>query len=125
MNAKLFLAVLIALTCTGCVHQSLFNWGSYEASLYRYYKNPETRQSYKNSLQSALENGERTGRTAPGLNAELGFLYWEEGHVVQAREYFIREIELFPESSEFIKKYIGDYDESIDESDQGPVNGNR
>jgi hypothetical protein len=57
-------------------------------------------------LVAALRNGEASNRVAPGLNAELGYLYMEEGRTAEAIQYFEAEKRLFPEAQQFMDGVI-------------------
>lgn len=115
LNLKSISVITLAsLTCACATNQPRFEWGTYENSLYQYYRTPETRAAYEESLVKAIEKGERTQRVAPGLNAELGYLHWENGNYEQAREYFLREAELFPESRQFLNAYLGGEQAHVD-----------
>lgn len=107
MKKKLIAAGLIACGLAACAAPSRFEWGNYENGLYQYYRDPENRANYERSLVRAIERGDATDRTAPGLNAELGFLYLEQGETVLAEQHFRREIELFPESRSFLERFLG------------------
>lgn len=94
------------LAVSACAPASRFEWGSYENTLYAYSKAPEAREAYKNSLIEALRNGSTSDRVAPGLNAELGYLFMEEGLTDEAVRYFEAEKRLFPESRQFMDGVI-------------------
>lgn len=96
--------VLLAIIATGCAPNTTtrFAWGDYEDSLYRYYKAPSELDSYREALREAIEDGEMDGRLAPGLYAELGYTYLEQGDVATARELFEFEMQNFPESRFFL-----------------------
>ncbi|WP_370650350.1 DUF4810 domain-containing protein [Brevundimonas sp.] len=94
------------LAVSACAPASRFEWGTYENTLYAYSKTPEAKEAYRNSLIAALRNGEASNRVAPGLNAELGYLYMEEGRTAEAIQYFEAEKRLFPESQRFMDGVI-------------------
>ena len=85
-----------------CQPATRFEWGSYEPSLYAYYKSPSDRAQYQVALVSAIEKGRKTGKVAPGLCAELGYLQMEDGKFMEARQSFDEEIRFFPESRSFL-----------------------
>lgn len=103
--SKLVLVGMV-LGVSACAPTSRFEWGTYENALYAYSKTPEAKEAYRNSLVSALRNGEASNRVAPGLNAELGYLYMEEGRTAEAIRYFETEKRLFPESGHFMDGVI-------------------
>lgn len=103
---KLILGAAALTTVAACAPQSRFEWGNYENSLYALYQNPDAADGYEQSLRRAIARGDETDRVAPGLNAELGYLLHEQGRHAEAREYFLRERELFPESATFMNRYL-------------------
>lgn len=103
--SKLLLAGLM-LGVSACAPASRFEWGTYENTLYAYSKAPQAREAYRNSLLAALRSGEASNRVAPGLNAELGYLYMEDGRPAEAIQYFEAEKRLFPESQRFMDGVI-------------------
>jgi hypothetical protein len=96
------LCVIAALGTAGCAPQSRFEWGSYEPSLYDYYKNPGDRAQYEKSLTLAIASGRKSNKIAPGLCAELGYMKLEDGNVAEAQSSFDEEMRLFPESRPFL-----------------------
>lgn len=99
---KLAAVVMVAATAAGCAQQSRFVWGNYENSLYTYYKSPDQRAQYEASLVKAIDLGRKTGKIAPGLCAELGYLQLENGNLLEAQKDFAEEMTLFPESRPFL-----------------------
>lgn len=83
-----------------------FDWGNYESALYTYAKKPETRADYKAALQNAVERGRASNKVAPGLLAELGYLYMEDGDTAHAVALFEEEMTLFPESRAFLSGIV-------------------
>jgi hypothetical protein len=99
-------AVLLAAALGACQPATRFEWGSYEPSLYAYYKDTAQRTQYRQALVSAIAAGTKSNKVAPGLHAELGYLYMEDGNFAEARVNFEREIVLFPESRLFLQGVI-------------------
>ncbi len=93
-----FLAIIVA----SCAPTTRFAWGDYENSLYRYYKDPAELASYREALTEAIEDGNTTGRLAPGLYAELGYTYLQQGDMAVANGFFEAEMTNFPESRPFL-----------------------
>lgn len=102
---KLALVGVISLI-SACAPVSRFEWGTYENTLYALSKTPNAREAYKSSLVAAIRRGESTNRVAPGLNAELGYLFMEDGQTAEAIQYFETEKLLFPESGIFMDGVI-------------------
>lgn len=74
MFKKSYMLLAAALTVTGCATPPRFEYGAYENSLYVYYKKPDTADKFEIALENAIKKGETSGRLAPGLYAELGYL---------------------------------------------------
>jgi len=94
------------LGLTQCAPATRFSWGDYESSLYLYYKSPSEREVYKKALTEAIERGRQRNDIAPGLLAELGYLYLEDGDMVRATTLFREEMQRFPESRPFLTRII-------------------
>jgi hypothetical protein len=108
---KLSKFILVAMAASslslgGCATASRFEWGSYDASLYAYSKNPAQRPDFELALKKAIEAGDKTGRVAPGMHAELGYLYLDQGDRNAAGLEFAAEMRAFPESRSFLQKYV-------------------
>jgi hypothetical protein len=64
-------------------------------------------------LEEDISRSQAEGkRVAPGVHAHLGFLYYSQGDVPAAREQFLNERKLFPESATFIDGIIKRMDKS-------------
>ncbi|RYG88904.1 MAG: DUF4810 domain-containing protein [Alphaproteobacteria bacterium] len=99
-------ALATSLGVTACAPASLFEWGTYEQSLYAYSENPENREVYQLSLEQAIERGRSRNAVAPGLLAELGYLHMEAGEKAEAVKCFEEERERFPESAPLMNRVI-------------------
>lgn len=95
---KLLLAVAFVLLLPGCA-QRQYDWNNYDASLYRYYKEPNSAQEFRVSMETHLKDLEAKNlRPAPGLYAEVGTLYLESGDRITAATYYRKERNAWPES---------------------------
>lgn len=104
---KGFVALALgAALLAGCAPPTRFEWGGYQESLYLYAKAPDQRDAYRQSLEAAIDQGKKTNRLAPGLQAELGYLYLEEGDKARAIGLFQDEMTQFPESKPFMTDLI-------------------
>ena len=101
------IAGLCLASLCACVAPPTFEYGAYEGSLYSYYKKPETRERFRESLEKAIEKGEKEDRLAPGLYAELGYLHLQDGDEETAIAMFEREAAAFPESRHFMTAING------------------
>lgn len=100
---------LTALVCLGVFASAcagpapLYSWGRYESILWEGYQaqgDPATHVTQlEEDVQKALAEGKRV---PPGVHAHIGFLRFASGDLPAAREHFLKERELFPESAVFI-----------------------
>ncbi len=98
---SLFVSVTLLASCT-TPSPSGFYWGRYPQTLYAYKKKPSptTRMQHQNELMRLIDyaNSHNT-RVPPGVYAELGKLYLDQGDEVIAFNYFQKEQQLYPESA--------------------------
>ena len=97
---------LTSLVCVilGC-QQTLYDWGTYELSVFRMYSSREDFSPAKeiDKLQAEVERSQRRGRLIPpGKMAHLGYLYLLVGDSSSAQDCFELEKVLFPESEHFM-----------------------
>lgn len=91
----LLLGCIILVGTTGCT-KTIYNWHSYESSLYQYYKNPDSIHDYAESLSELVKND---NHIPPGLYAEYGYILYIMGKSNEALSYFQKEKETWPEST--------------------------
>lgn len=95
---RLLLVVAVLVMLPGCA-QRLYEWNNYDAGLYRYYKEPNSAEGFRTSMEAHLKTlEERKLRPAPGLYAEIGTLYLERGDRLTAASYYQKERDAWPES---------------------------
>ena len=84
----------------------LYDWGIYEPLLWEGYRAESEDADPASQLARLEEDVQRIvasgGRVPPGVYAHLGFLQFSTGDAAAAREHFLEERELFPESAVFI-----------------------
>jgi len=98
---------LLTLVLTACQPRSLYDWGSYNAAVHRFYNNQDTYQNDVEVRRLALElSTAKPERIPPGKSAHLGYLYTLQGDSTTAEKYFTLEKELFPESAVFMDRVI-------------------
>lgn len=98
-------AGLLALLLTGCQGGPLYEWGSYEDSVYRVCEQPdgfETQAEIERMEALVAKANESERGVPPGIHAHLGYLYYTIGDVDSAAAAFESEKELYPESVVFI-----------------------
>jgi hypothetical protein len=103
------LVVALALMLCACVTRpaAKYDWGTYDPSLYTYYKDPAKASELMAALQSII-NGANTGRGAvpPGVYAEYGYLQLQQGKAQEAVASFQAEEQRWPESKAFMDRMI-------------------
>jgi len=77
----------------------MYQWGGYDAMLYQSYKNPEKVIALRAGLESHIAQMELSKqKVAPGLYAELGTIYLQEGDSTKAVAMYTKERDAWPES---------------------------
>ena len=100
--------VMALLALAGCAASpSKYDWGSYNDSLYAYYKDPTKASELIVSLQAIID-GVKAGHGAvpPGVFAEYGYLKLQQGKAPEAVASFRQEEQLWPESKVFMDRMI-------------------
>ena len=107
--------LLLCIACsliTGCATSSMYEWGDYEKDLYLYYKDPENLDEYMDALQEIVSDSEKADKVPPGMYAEFGYILYEQGRIADAKGYFQKEKDRWPESALFMDMAIGNLTES-------------
>lgn len=113
MRARLLLVVTLLPGAMGC-QRTLYDWGSYERSVFAMYSSREDFSAAKeiDRLQAEVERTEQKGLAIPpGKMAHLGYLYLMAGDSERAGGCFEKERELFPESEHFMAFLLGQLQE--------------
>ena len=107
-----FIVGSLLFIITGCSSgpKPLYNYGEYSESYYNYVKNEnqETLLELQKSISLAIENTDEStsGRVAPGLYANLGYIYLKQNKPKEAIENFKKEKSIYPESTKFMDMLI-------------------
>lgn len=115
MNRKylnLMFVLSAILLMAGCASQpkALYMYGDYSSRYYMSKKEP-TQQSaleLQKSIEYAIENAGQSSsnRVAPGMYANLGYIYLKSGNNQKAIENFEKEKAAYPESTHFMNRMI-------------------
>lgn len=91
---------LLLLLLSGCAtYGDLYSWGRYEKDLFNYYHEPSLKEEViRDHAEFVLRIHERGEKPAPGLLAEAGTFYLQEGDVESAIRFYRLEYEVWPES---------------------------
>lgn len=92
----------------GCVQvsESGYYWGDYSHSYYSYLQSPspESQAEHKETLIDIIDTSATNNLKIPsGIYAELGLIEYHANNQKQAKIYFDKEIELYPESTVLIR----------------------
>jgi hypothetical protein len=104
----LLIAPALALSLAGCVtnHQR-YEWGTYDPSLYAYYKDPTKEAALAESLAAIISTADSNhAQVPPGIYAEYGYLQLQEGKYSAAVDLFKQEEAHWPESKVFMDRMI-------------------
>jgi hypothetical protein len=104
------LGALSLMLVAGCATrpQPLYNWGSYQPSVYQYLKGDGAEVTQQISkLESELQETKVAGmRVPPGLHGHLALLYNLAGDANAARKHLELERQLFPESGPYLDRLL-------------------
>lgn len=114
---------VLALVLLGCSTTN-YHWGSYEKSLYRYYKNPASVEELGEALGEVIEEGEAKGSVPPGIYAEYGQVLLTIGKAQAAIIYFEKEKNVWPESSMLMDNMIDFAKASVEKESEQETNRN-
>ncbi|MEE2730793.1 MAG: DUF4810 domain-containing protein [Pseudomonadota bacterium] len=111
MKLKLLACCLVLASLTGCVapqpSPTGFYWGNYSKYFYEYKKNPneQTLKMYKLTLEKIIKESDvnPNRKVPPGIYAELGNIYLQQGNKDEALKWFQQEQIHYPESALFMK----------------------
>lgn len=102
-------AVLLLSACSSGP-KPLYNYGDYSEDYYAAKKNVSEESALKlqQSIEYAIENASESssGRVAPGMYANLGYIYLKNGKNLEAILYFEKEKSIYPESAHFMDRMI-------------------
>lgn len=102
--------LLMAFMSACSSHKPLYNYGDYSESYYDLKKTPgeESTLAYQKALEEAIEKVDesRSNRVAPGMYANLGYLYLKANQRDKAIELFTKEKSIYPEAAFFMDRMI-------------------
>ena len=98
----------------------MYNWSDYNFRTYKYIKDSDEKANnnliieYQKIIDSYESNSNwRFYRTIPppGIYADLGYLYIENGLLSEGKTLLLKEIENYPESKVFLQRLINELDQ--------------
>jgi len=113
-NKKIRFLVLISfiLLLSGCqqVQKPLYVWNDYFEVSTDYGINGENKKytkKYMSTLKKIIDESKKNKqRVAPGIYAEYAEVLFKTNHKKEAKQYFLLEKKIYPESSKFIDSII-------------------
>jgi hypothetical protein len=106
VKARLVLALLPLIT-VGCATSSLYEWGDYEADMYKAYKSPDDEVEFEETLVVMMNRAQKKGtRVPPGIYAEYAYQLFEENKLGEAIVYLQKESDAWPESTALMVRLI-------------------
>lgn len=108
---KISTIIVFLAFLSGCssVSQGGYYWGDYSSTYFSLVKdrNADTVSRRVVALEDIVsKSADRDIRVPPGIHAELGMLYAEEGREAEGFAQFEREVALYPEAKPFIERLI-------------------
>ena len=111
------LLLIVIMFFTGCAVQK-YSWNNYDNVLYQHYKDPTQSEIYIEQLKNIVQEAELSDNVPPGIYAEYGYTFFERGQYNDAKIYFQKEYDKWPESRVFMTKIIKTTDGNIEKSIQ-------
>jgi len=106
-TASTLIASVATLLCGCATTHDKYDWGSYDHSLYVYYKDPATAGDLLQGLDALIKNADSTKAVVPpGIYAEYGYLLLQQGKSKEAVGAFQQEETRWPESKVFMDRMI-------------------
>lgn len=95
----------------GCAVQNKYNWNGYDKGLYDAYKDPSQIKPLQIKMQETVNLTEQQKqKVPPGMYAELGTLFLQEGLSDTAKMYYSKERDSWPESKTLMDLLIKNLD---------------
>jgi hypothetical protein len=111
MKLRTIFVLILVFTLGGCATPGVkYYWGNYSETLYTLKAKPsaEAEQRHIDELLKIISKSDEKGfRVPPGVQAELGFRYAQQGDAEKASGHFQAELAAYPESRLFIEKMQG------------------
>lgn len=106
---KFYLTILLLSTftligCSSSDNQSLYYWGDYQENIYKTLNatNSDPKEQIITLEKIVTVASSKNSAVPPGLYANLGLLYIQDGRISEAKAYFDKERALYPESATYM-----------------------
>lgn len=113
-TSKTLLVGFFALLLCGCgTTKTLYSWYDYDSTVHAYTKThtPKSEQALMDTYEKLINKPGGTRNTIqPGICAEYGYLLLKMGKREEGLTLLNKEVELYPESTVFIKRIIKQFE---------------
>ena len=112
MNKIIYLFFILLIAA--CTQPPMYYWEDYSKTLYKYKKDLtlEMLDKHKTELLEIISKSNEKGlRIPPGINAELGYIFFLQEQYDQAIVYLKKEKLTYPESTKFIDDLLQNLNE--------------
>lgn len=109
MKKTLLLVLILIIQGCSSNKETMYEWGSYEDLIYKNYSHPEKFSPNEciTKLTADYEIAKSKNKAIPpGYYAQLGIFYYQDGKPDLAEKSLSTEMEIFPESKQFMIRLI-------------------
>ncbi|WP_188151996.1 DUF4810 domain-containing protein [Teredinibacter waterburyi] len=106
-NNRIVFLIIGLLLLSGCGATTQYKWGNYEKNMFDYYHQPSRKDKVISDHLNMVANPPINGqKLAPGMFAEAGTFYLEQGDLAKAIEMYQLERAAWPESTKLMDALI-------------------
>jgi hypothetical protein len=101
--------MLVAFCLTSCTPKTLYSFGNYDDTSYKYLKNSDEKSTERliKTYQQIIEKQQGTRNAVPpGIYADYGFVLLQANRTKEGKDMLEKEIALYPESKVFIDRIL-------------------
>jgi hypothetical protein len=105
----ILIGLVAALFLTSCATRTLYSWGNYDDTSYRYlkYNDEKSIEQLVKTYQQLIEKQKGTRKVVPpGIYADYGFILLQANKNEEAKAMLEKEIAFYPESKVFIDRIL-------------------
>lgn len=114
VNSRLLLLGSAIALLGGCGASAQYKWGNYEDNMFDYYHEPGRKEKVVSDHLRMVANPPTNGqKLAPGMFAEAGTFYLEQGDLKNAIAYYQLEKEAWPESATLMDALIENLQQKV------------
>lgn len=105
---KYILAITLALFLVGCGSKKpkpIYDWGNYQNAQIKYSKKTNDKKALE-EYEKSLRDIVKQKKVPPSVNGEYAMVLAKLGRKDEAKGYFLKEIQTYPESKVFIENVM-------------------